>query len=116
MAQITNMRAILFLVFPALALGFCPLSKKSFATSSLGMAPRFDNKLNKWVAPSPEEGPEAGYDIWGSLVRQGPFPSINRVCLQGRGTRAGRLERNTAQAEMDAYLRNPNDWNCESMN
>jgi hypothetical protein len=73
------MRAILFLVFPALALGFCPLPKKSFATSSLGMAPQYDNKFNKWVVTSPEEGPEAGYDIWGSLVRQGPSPFINHV-------------------------------------
>jgi hypothetical protein len=96
----------------------------SFATSSLGMAPQFDNKLNKWVATFPEEeGPEAGYDIWGSLVRQGPFPFINRVFKAEEYEKAvlkfmagDQVDRNTAQAEMDAYLRNPNDWNCESMN
>mmetsp|Transcript_26767 Transcript_26767/g.34902 ORF Transcript_26767/g.34902 Transcript_26767/m.34902 type:complete len:152 (+) Transcript_26767:2-457(+) len=81
------------------------------------MAPRFDAKENKWVITSPEEGPDAGYDIWGSLLRQGPSPFISRLLKEEEYEQgvlkfmAGdNVDRNTAQAEMDAYLRNPSDW------
>jgi hypothetical protein len=81
------------------------------------MAPRFDIQLNKWVPTSPEEGPEAGYDIWGTAVRHGPIPLFNRVVKaddyeQGvlKFMAGDKVDRMTAQAEMDAYLKNPNDW------
>ena len=48
-------------------------------SSSLGMAPKFDKQLNKWVPSSSEEGPEAGYDIWGTVIRHGPVPFFNRI-------------------------------------
>jgi hypothetical protein len=34
---------------------------------------------NKWLPASPEEGPEGGYDIWGSLLRQGLLPFFTRL-------------------------------------
>lgn len=81
------------------------------------MAPRFDKQLNQWVATSPDEGPEAGYDIWGTVIRHGPVPFFNRIVKAGEYEQgvlkfmAGdNADRNTAQAEMDAYLSNPNDW------
>jgi len=43
------------------------------------MAPRFDKKLNKWIPTSSAEGPEAGYDIWGTVLRHGPVPFFNRI-------------------------------------
>lgn len=79
--------------------------------------PTFDIEQNKWVVTSEEQGPEYGYDIWGSLLRQGPNPVIQRIFRADEYEQAilkfmngDKVDRMTAQAEMDAYLRNPNDW------
>jgi hypothetical protein len=113
------MKTIVFVLLPTLALGFCPQPKSS-AIVSLGMAPRYDNVSNKWMPTSPEEGPEAGYDILGSLLRQGPAPAFNRIFKAGDYEQAvlkfmagDKVDRMTAQAEMDAYLSNPSDWACK---
>ena len=113
------LKTFLFALLPTLALAFCP-QPKPLASASLGMAPRFDKAGNKWVATTAEEGPEAGYDVWGSLIRQGPQPFFNRIFKADDYEQAvlkfmagDKVDRNTAQAEMDAYLRNPNDWACE---
>lgn len=81
------------------------------------MAPKFDTGLNKWVVSSPDEGPEAGYGPFGSLLRQGPLPFFNRVVKADEYEQAvlkfmagDQADRKQAQAEMDAYLANPNDW------
>eukprot|EP00545_Synedropsis_sp_CCMP1620_P012740 CAMPEP_0119016810 /NCGR_PEP_ID=MMETSP1176-20130426/14505_1 /TAXON_ID=265551 /ORGANISM="Synedropsis recta cf, Strain CCMP1620" /LENGTH=156 /DNA_ID=CAMNT_0006970353 /DNA_START=15 /DNA_END=485 /DNA_ORIENTATION=+ len=86
------------------------------------MAPRFDKKDNIWIPTGPEEGPEAGYDVWGSLFRQGPSPFLTRVFKPSdyeqavlkfmAGDKCDRLE---AQGNMDAYLRNPADWQYNRM-
>jgi hypothetical protein len=113
------MRSILLALLPALALSFCP-QPTSHATLSLGMAPRYDKTTNKWTPTSADEGPEAGYDLWGSLLRQGPNPFIQRVFNAADYEQAvlkfmagDKVDRNVAQSEMDAYLQNPNDWACE---
>ena len=116
------MKLIAFLLLPSWAAAFAPIivGKMQFSTTLLNMAPKFDKTQNKWLPTSPEEEPEAGYDIWGSLLRQGPNPFFNRL-LRGEEYEQGVLkfmagdnvDRNTAQAEMDAYLQNPNDWACE---
>jgi len=119
-----NLMALLLLIAPTVTLAFSsprftsPLVKSSERLPlALFMAPRFDAKENKWVVTSPEEGPDAGYGIWGSLLRQGPSPFFNRVFKAEEYDQAvlkfmagDNVDRNTAQAEMDAYLRNPNDW------
>jgi hypothetical protein len=113
------MRSILLALLPALALSFCP-QPTSHATLSLGMAPKYDKNTNKWTPTSADEGPEAGYDLWGSLLRQGPNPFIQRVFNADDYEQAvlkfmagDKVDRNVAQSEMDAYLQNPNDWACE---
>lgn len=122
------MKLIAFLLLPSLVAAFAPIlvgnavstEGMQFSTTSLNMVPKFDKTQNKWLPTSPEEESEAGYDIWGSLLRQGPNPFFNRL-FRGEEYEQGvlkfmagdKVDRNTAQAEMDAYLQNPNDWACE---
>ncbi|CAJ1951300.1 unnamed protein product [Cylindrotheca closterium] len=87
------------------------------------MVPKFDPQTRKWSPTSPEEEASAGYDIWGSLLRQGPNPFIQRLFQadeyeQGvlKFMAGDKVDRNTAQAEMDAYLQNPNDWAYNRVN
>lgn len=81
------------------------------------VGPKFDKNINKWVVSSPDEGPEAGYGPLGSLLRQGPLPFFNRVFKADEYEQAvlkfmagDQADRMRAQAEMDSYLANPNDW------
>lgn len=83
--------------------------------TSLQMVPKFVG--NKWVPSSPEEMPEAGYGILGTFLRQGPEPTITRIFSPDDYEQAvlkfmatEKCDRNTAQGNMDAYLRNPPDW------
>ena len=87
----------------------------SSSSSVLRMVPKFVG--NKWVPQSPEEGPEAGYDIVGTLLRQGPEPALTRIFSPDDYEQAvlkfmasEKCDRDTAQGNMDAYLRNPPDW------
>jgi hypothetical protein len=75
------MKLLTFILLPTLAMSFAPVSRPvvTAASSSLDMVPKFDGTQNKWLPASPEEGPEAGYDIWGSLLRQGPVPFFTRL-------------------------------------
>lgn len=84
------------------------------------MAPRFDRKEQKWLYGGPEDEPSAGYDALGSLLRHGPLPFFQRVFKADEYEQAvlkfmavEKLDRNQAQGNMDAYLRNPNDWAIE---
>jgi len=84
------------------------------------MAPRYDKTTRKWTPASAEEGPDGGYGVFGSLLRQGPQPFFNRIFKADEYDQAvlkfmagDNVDRMTAQAEMDAYLRNPTDWACE---
>ena len=87
------------------------------ASSSLAMAPRFDKDTAKWIPSSPQEDASAGYGPIGSLLRQGPAPFFQRIVNADEYDQAvlkfmagEQCTRNEAQASMDAYLRNPNDW------
>lgn len=113
--------SLILLLLPAFAAAFVVPSTISSTTPSsdygLAMAPRFDKTENMWIATGPEEEPSAGYDVWGSLLRQGPSPFLTRVFKPNdyeqavlkfmAGDKCDRLE---AQGNMDAYLRNPSDW------
>jgi len=123
--------ALAFVVSPTMAFTVksnadrLPGSSKAFsyrqnavrAASALAMAPKFDKNAAKWIPSTPEEEASAGYDVFGSLLRQGPGPFFQRVFkaedydqailkyMAGEG-----CSRDEAQASMDAYLRNPSDW------
>ena len=53
--------------------------RQHYATTYLGMVPRFEKASQKWFPTSDEEGPTAGYGIVGSLYRAGPVPFFQRV-------------------------------------
>lgn len=109
-------KSLLLLLLPSLALAFLPLNARK-QCSSLSAGPNYDKNLNKWVVSSPDEGPEAGYGPLGSLLRQGPLPFFQRIFKAEEYDQAvlkfmagDQADRMTAQAEMDSYLANPNDW------
>lgn len=114
---------LFFLTLPLLSAAFSLHPARSVSSSALGMAPRYDKQLNRWEITSPEEGPEGGYDIWGTVIRHGPVPLFNRIAKadeyeQGvlKFMAGDKVDRMTAQAEMDAYLANPNDWAYNRLN
>eukprot|EP00980_Cylindrotheca_fusiformis_P028296 scaffold22589_cov138-Cylindrotheca_fusiformis.AAC.59 len=81
------------------------------------MVPKYNSETSQWTPSSSDEGPSAGYPAFGSLLRQGPSPFIQRI-LNPDDYEQGVLKmmanegmsRNEAQGNMDAYIRNPNDW------
>jgi len=87
----------------------------TIAATRLHMAPKYDG--TRWVATQPEEMPEAGYGPAKTLLLQGPKPFFHRIFQKDdyeqavlkfmAGDNVSRVE---AQGNMDAYLRNPNDW------
>lgn len=81
------------------------------------MAPKYDPETSRWAPSSPEEEASAGYSAFGSLIRQGPSPFIQRLTNpdeydQGvlKMMEKDNMSRDEAQGNMDAYIRNPNDW------
>lgn len=105
------------------SVAFAPLTtKKAYTTTTtkMDMAPKYFGK--KWVASNESEMPAAGYDVWGTLLRQGPKPAVTRVFQPDDYEQAvlkfmagDNCDRNTAQGNMDAYLRNPQDWQFARM-
>ena len=96
---------------------------KTSSSSSLSMAPRFDKSTQKWIPTSDAEMPSAGYDIWGTLLRQGPKPFVSRLVNPGEYEQAilklmagDKIPYIEAQASMDAFLENPNDWAYDRFN
>jgi hypothetical protein len=97
---------------------FSPVHKSPPRSSwTLSMAPRFDASSQRWVPASDEEGPEAGYGIGKTLLLQGPKPFLHRLFQSDDYEQAvlkfmanEKCSREEAQGNMDAYLRNPNDW------
>jgi hypothetical protein len=91
--------------------------------SALNMAPRYDKQSQQWFPTDPSiEGPEAGYNIIGSLYRAGPVPFIQRIINANSYEQAvlkymaqEKCDRITAQGNMDAYLENPQDWAYQKM-
>jgi hypothetical protein len=110
-------RSLLVLLFPVLAIAFAPHARMRPGVTDLSMVPRYDNKLNRWTPSGPEEGPGASYGPLGSLLRQGPSPFFTRIFNPDDYEQAvlkfmagDKVDRTQAQANMDAYLRNPSDW------
>jgi len=72
---------------------------------------------SRWIPTKPEEGPQAGYGIGKTLLLRGPKPFLARLLSPDdyeqavlkfmAGDKCSRIE---AQANMDFYLENPNDW------
>jgi hypothetical protein len=100
----------LLLLFLPVALAFVAPQQKAHQ-HGLAMV-KFDKTLNKFVTTSPEEGPEAGYPPFGSLLRQGPEPFIQRIFKADEYEQAvlkfmavEKVDRMEAQGNMDAFLR-----------
>jgi hypothetical protein len=121
--SVSSSALMLVLVSLLAAAQFCqslaPMSKmpsqKRASATRLGMAPKYIG--NKWVPQTDDDLPSAGYDAVGTLLRQGPKPFLTRVfqadeweqaVLKFMATENGGkgCDRNTAQGNMDAYLRN----------
>lgn len=97
--------------------GFASASRTASSLSSLNMAPRFDINEQKWYPTTPEEGPEAGYGPIKSLLLHGPNPLFRRIFNANDYEQAvlkfmaqDNVSREVAQGNMDAYFRNPQDW------
>lgn len=97
-------------------------SRPATVQSVLNMAPRFDKDTARWIPSSPEEEASAGYDAIGSLLRQGPGPFFQRIFKPDDYDQAvlkymagEKCSRDEAQANMDAFLRNPSDWQYNRM-
>jgi hypothetical protein len=80
--------------------------------------PRYDGKLQKWIPTGPNQLPDAGYPPTKTLFLQGPRPFITRIFQPDDYEQAVLkfmagdqiTSRDKAQGNMDAYLRNPQDW------
>eukprot|EP00970_Alexandrium_tamarense_P001890 scaffold244_cov200-Alexandrium_tamarense.AAC.15 len=90
----------------------------SSSTTTLNMAPRYDMDSERWFVTDEEtEGPSAGYGIIGSLYRAGPVPFFQRI-FNADGYEQGVMKyqaQQEAQANMDAFLENPQDWAYQKM-
>lgn len=74
------------------------------------------------TSTSQTEGPEAGYNLLGSLYRAGPVPVIQRIFNPTSYEQAvlkymakEQCSRIEAMGNMDAYLESPNDWAYQKM-
>ena len=115
---------ILFMSYALLlipmAVAFVPATTTTttiHARTQAFMAPKYNKETQRWTPSSPEEESSAGYDILGTLLRQGPNPTLQRIFKPDEYDQAvlkfmagDKCDRNTAQGNMDAYLQNPNDW------
>lgn len=91
------------------------LGRATFTESCFRMVPKYDG--SRWVPQKPEDMPEAGYAPLQTLLMHGPKPYFTRIFQPEdyeqavlkfmAADKVGRVE---AQGNMDAYLRNPNDW------
>lgn len=115
--SIMFIQSILVLFIPVLAIAFAPNARMRSGMAGLSMVPKYDNKSNRWIPSGPEEGPGASYGPLGSLLRQGPSPFFTRIFKPDDYEQAvlkfmagDNVDRTQAQANMDAYLRNPSDW------
>ena len=88
---------------------FAPVQQPQKATTSLGMAPKWDG--DKWVPTSDAEGPSAGYGPGKTLLLHGPIPFYNRIFKADDYEQAvlkfmagDKVDRTEAQGNMDFYL------------
>jgi hypothetical protein len=91
------------------------LHRRQQQEQPLRMAPKYDG--SRWYPSSSDDGPEAGYPPINTLLRHGPKPWFTRVFQSEDYEQAvlkfmagDKCDRSTAQGNMDAYLRNPQDW------
>ena len=98
-------------------LGFAPVKQQLTKETSLNVV-KFDKEQNKWITTDPAtEGPEAGYDVIGSLLRSGPKAPIVRLINPDKYEQAvlkfmasDNVDRLEAQGNMDAFFENAQDW------
>ena len=111
-------------LLPVLTFAFTPQASSygSARTKNLPMVPRYDKDLKRWTPSGPEEEPGASYGPVGSLLRQGPSPFFTRLFKSDDYEQAvlkfmagDNVSRQDAQANKDAYLRNPSDWQYNRM-
>ena len=119
MTMRTYLVALSLLCLVSAALGFAPVRPQVPTDTSLN-AVKYDKKTNRWFTDDPaNEGPEAGYDIVGSLLRSGPKAPIVRLTNPDKYEQAvlkymaqdgvGRME---AQANMDQFFENAQVNRC----
>ena len=89
-------------------------------TRPLSMVPKYVG--NKWIPQTEDDMPSAGYDVLGTFVRHGPKPTITRLFSPEDYEQAilkfmvtDQCDYITAQGNMDAYLRNPPDWQYQRL-
>ena len=82
--------------------------------------PTFNKKTQRWEAG---KDAEEGYDVIGTLLRNGPVPTFTRLTNPDDYEQAvfkfqakEKCDINTAQGNMDAYFENPNDWYVDLAN
>jgi hypothetical protein len=114
---------LLMILFSALSLRLCDAfavgnNNKRTVLNKATELPRYDSQLQQWVPTGPNQLPEAGYPPTKTLLLQGPKPFLTRI-LQKDDYEQAVLKfmagdkvtsRDVAQGNMDAYLRNPQDW------
>lgn len=90
------------------------VSKSTPTTASSLSMVKFDG--DKWVPTEPEESIDA-YPAINTLLLHGPKPFFSRVFTPGDYEQAiykfmagDKVDRATAQGNMDMYLKNPQDW------
>eukprot|EP00529_Nitzschia_sp_RCC80_P036575 CAMPEP_0113463242 /NCGR_PEP_ID=MMETSP0014_2-20120614/12538_1 /TAXON_ID=2857 /ORGANISM="Nitzschia sp." /LENGTH=190 /DNA_ID=CAMNT_0000355193 /DNA_START=57 /DNA_END=629 /DNA_ORIENTATION=- /assembly_acc=CAM_ASM_000159 len=81
--------------------------------------PTFNKKTQRWEAG---KDAEEGYDVVGTLLRNGPVPTFTRLTNPDDYEQAvfkfqakEKCNINQAQGNMDAYFENPNDWAFQRM-
>ena len=95
-------------------------SPPTTSTTLLPMVPKYVG--NQWVPQTEDDLPSAGYDVFGTFVRHGPKPTLTRITSPNDYEQAilkfmvtDQCNYITAQGNMDAYLRNPPDWQYQRM-
>mmetsp|Transcript_19260 Transcript_19260/g.28495 ORF Transcript_19260/g.28495 Transcript_19260/m.28495 type:complete len:176 (-) Transcript_19260:121-648(-) len=80
-------------------------------------SPKFNPSTEQWEYTSDDQKPEAGYDISGTLLRQGPKPFFIRLLNPDQYEQAvlkfmatDSCDRMVAQGNMDAFFENAQDW------
>eukprot|EP00970_Alexandrium_tamarense_P005489 scaffold904_cov201-Alexandrium_tamarense.AAC.22 len=104
---------IQLLLLCSTSFAFAPIANNAVFTSNLE-AVRFDKTSNLWITDDPEEKDGSSYGPIGSLYRAGPKPFLSRIFNAQTYDQAvlkymaqdgcSRIE---AQANMDAFLENP---------
>jgi hypothetical protein len=113
-------RKFLLMIFLLSLLG--RLSVSGFSSASTKnkqlLLPKYDSTTQKWIPTGPNQLPDSGYPPSKTLLLQGPKPFLTRIFQSDDYEQAvlkfmagdNVTSRDKAQGNMDAYLRNPQDW------